>query len=79
MTTRIEASRLIPGQGEVIDNSVVVIGEDANSYAGSAGDAPDTPGSLLRRSCAGWPTEPAHDDWRVGVSEVPTTHGSQQS
>ena len=42
MTTRIEAARLIPGRGEVIDNGVVVI-DDAITYAGPAIGAPETP------------------------------------
>lgn len=43
MTTRIEATRLIPGRGEVIDNGVVVFDESGISYAGAAEDAPETP------------------------------------
>lgn len=43
MTTRIEAARLIPGRGDVIDEGVVVIEDDAISYAGPADGAPDTP------------------------------------
>ena len=42
MTTRIEAARLIPGRGEVIDNGVVVINDTIN-YAGPATEAPETP------------------------------------
>ncbi len=42
MTTRIEADRLIPGRGDVIDDGVVVI-DDVITYAGPAKDAPDTP------------------------------------
>lgn len=42
MTTRIEATRLIPGRGEVIDNGVVVI-DDTITYAGPAIGAPETP------------------------------------
>ena len=42
MTTRIEAARLIPGRGEVIDNGVVVI-DDTITYAGPAIGAPETP------------------------------------
>ena len=42
MTTRIEAARLIPGRGEVIDNGVVVI-DDTITYAGPASGAPETP------------------------------------
>lgn len=43
MTTRIEATRLIPGRGDVIDNGVVVFDESGISFAGAASDAPDTP------------------------------------
>lgn len=43
MATRIEATRLIPGRGEVIDDGVVVLEEAAIAYAGAAADAPDTP------------------------------------
>jgi imidazolonepropionase-like amidohydrolase len=43
MTTRIEATRLIPGRGEVVDNGVVVFDETGISYAGAAADAPETP------------------------------------
>ncbi|MGD2103313.1 MAG: amidohydrolase family protein [Acidimicrobiia bacterium] len=42
MTTRIEATRLIPGRGEVIEPGVVVFDESI-SYAGPAADAPETP------------------------------------
>ncbi|MFB3050509.1 MAG: amidohydrolase family protein [Acidimicrobiia bacterium] len=43
MTTRIEATRLIPGRGEVVDNGVVIFADSAISYAGTAGAAPETP------------------------------------
>jgi imidazolonepropionase-like amidohydrolase len=42
MTTRIEATRLIPGRGPVVDNGVVVIEDHAISYAGPASEAPET-------------------------------------
>ena len=42
MTTRIEATRLIPGRGEVVDNGVVVV-NDTITYAGPAAGAPETP------------------------------------
>jgi imidazolonepropionase-like amidohydrolase len=42
MVTRIEASRLIPGRGDVIDDGVVVFDESGISFAGSAADAPET-------------------------------------
>lgn len=42
MTTRIEATRLIPGRGEVVDNGVVIIEDAEIAYAGSGLDAPDT-------------------------------------
>lgn len=45
MTTRIEATRLIPGRGDPIGSAVVVLEEDVIAYAGSAADAPDTPGA----------------------------------
>jgi imidazolonepropionase-like amidohydrolase len=43
MPTRIEATRLIPGRGDVIDDGVVVLDGGAISYAGPAADAPQTP------------------------------------
>ncbi len=43
MTTRIEATRLIPGRGAVIDNGVVLIDDDTITFAGAAADAPETP------------------------------------
>lgn len=43
MTTRIEATRLIPGRGEVVDNGVVIFADSAISYAGTAEAAPETP------------------------------------
>ena len=43
MTTRIEASKLIPGRGDVIEGGVVVIDDTTISFAGAATDAPDTP------------------------------------
>jgi len=42
VTTRIEATRLIPGRGEVVDDGVVVFDETI-TYAGPATDAPETP------------------------------------
>lgn len=42
MATRIEATRLIPGRGDVIDNGVVVFDESGISFAGAAAGAPDT-------------------------------------
>lgn len=42
MATRIEATRLIPGRGDVIDNAVVVIEEATISYAGPTAGAPET-------------------------------------
>jgi len=42
VTTRIEAKRLIPGRGDVVDNGVVII-DDTITYAGPAADAPETP------------------------------------
>ncbi len=43
MATRIEATRLIPGRGDVVDNGVVVFDEAGISFAGAAEDAPETP------------------------------------
>jgi imidazolonepropionase-like amidohydrolase len=43
MAVRIEASRLIPGRGDVIDDGVVVLEESLIAYAGPGAGAPDTP------------------------------------
>ncbi len=43
MTTRIEATRLIPGRGDVVNNGVVIFDDSAISYAGAADTAPTTP------------------------------------
>lgn len=43
MATRIEATRLIPGRGDVIDDGVVVIEESEITFAGASADAPETP------------------------------------
>ncbi|MEE9534414.1 MAG: hypothetical protein V3W06_08335, partial [Acidimicrobiia bacterium] len=43
MTTRIEATRLIPGRGDVVNNGVVIFDDSAISYAGTADGAPATP------------------------------------
>jgi imidazolonepropionase-like amidohydrolase len=43
MAVRVEATRLIPGRGDVVDVGVVVFDESGISFAGSADDAPDTP------------------------------------
>ena len=43
MTTRIEATRLIPGRGPVIDDGVVILEGATISYAGAAAEAPATP------------------------------------
>lgn len=45
MTTRIEAKRLIPGRGDVIDHGVVVMDGSTISYAGASTEAPETPGA----------------------------------
>ena len=42
---RIEASLLIPGDGEPVDDGVVVAGDGVISYAGPAAAAPPTPGA----------------------------------
>lgn len=43
MATRIEATRLIPGRGDVVDDAVLLFDEDGISFAGRADDAPDSP------------------------------------
>lgn len=43
MATRIEATRLIPGRGDVIHNGVVVFDEGGIGFAGASDEAPDTP------------------------------------
>ena len=43
MTIRIEATRLIPGRGDVIDDGVVTLEDNSISYAGPAAEAPETP------------------------------------
>jgi imidazolonepropionase-like amidohydrolase len=43
MTVRIEADRLIPGRGDVVDNGVVLIDDGVISFAGTSSDAPETP------------------------------------
>jgi imidazolonepropionase-like amidohydrolase len=43
MTTRIEATRLIPGRGDVVDDGVVVLDDAVITYAGKADGAPETP------------------------------------
>jgi imidazolonepropionase-like amidohydrolase len=47
VTTRIEAKRLIPGRGEVIDNGVVVMDGPDISYTGTSHDAPTTPDAVV--------------------------------
>jgi len=43
MTVRIEAKKLIPGRGDVIDDGIVVFDEGSINYAGPAASAPETP------------------------------------
>lgn len=43
MAVRIEATRMIPGRGDVIDSGVVLFDDSGISFAGSASEAPDTP------------------------------------
>jgi imidazolonepropionase-like amidohydrolase len=43
MAVRIEATRLIPGHGDVVDNGVVVFDDSGIAFAGATSDAPDTP------------------------------------
>jgi imidazolonepropionase-like amidohydrolase len=47
MAVRIEATRLIPGRGDVVDNGVVVFDDSGIGFAGSSSDAPDTPDAEL--------------------------------
>jgi len=43
MTTRIEATRLIPGRGDIVSDGVVVMDDTTITFAGASSDAPDTP------------------------------------
>jgi len=43
MPTRIEATTLIPGRGDVVENGVVILEDSVIRFAGSATDAPETP------------------------------------
>ncbi len=43
MTVRIEATRLIPGRGDPVNNGVVILEGDKIAYAGAADGAPATP------------------------------------
>jgi imidazolonepropionase-like amidohydrolase len=43
MTVRIEATRLIPGRGDIVDDGVVVMDDSTITFAGAAAGAPDTP------------------------------------
>ena len=43
MAVRIEATRLIPGRGDVIDGGVVILDDSQITFAGVSADAPDTP------------------------------------
>lgn len=45
MTTRIEATRLIPGRGDVVENGVVIFDDSGITYAGASSDAPETTGA----------------------------------
>ncbi len=45
MTTRIEANRLIPGRGEIIDDAVVLFDASGIAFAGPAADAPSSEGA----------------------------------
>lgn len=45
IVTRIQATRLIPGRGPVIDDAVVLLDGASITYAGSSTDAPATPGA----------------------------------
>jgi imidazolonepropionase-like amidohydrolase len=50
MSVRIEATRLVPGRGPVVDNGVVVLEEGLIGFAGPASDAPDTPDADVVKS-----------------------------
>lgn len=52
---RIEAELLIPGRGAPVLDGVVVLDGARISYAGPAGDAPDTPGAVTHRAAAVMP------------------------
>ncbi len=52
---RIEAELLIPGRGEPVSDGVVVLDGPVISYAGSAKDAPATPGARVHRTEAVMP------------------------
>jgi imidazolonepropionase-like amidohydrolase len=43
VAVRIEAKRLIPGRGDVVDDGVVIFDESGIGFAGASADAPDTP------------------------------------
>lgn len=45
MATRIHADLMVPGEGEPVADTVVVLDGASVTYAGPAGDAPDTPGA----------------------------------
>lgn len=55
MATRIEAERLIPGRGDVIDDGVVVFEDSTISYAGEASGAPETPDAAVVRTATVMP------------------------
>jgi imidazolonepropionase-like amidohydrolase len=50
MAVRIEATRLIPGRGAVVDNGVVVFDDSGIGFAGFASNAPDTPDAEVVRT-----------------------------
>ena len=52
---RIEAELLIPGGGEPVSEGVVIIDNEAISYAGPASQAPATPGATVHRAEAVMP------------------------
>lgn len=45
ITTRVHATRLLPGRGAVVDDAVVVMDGMTIAFAGPAADAPQTPGA----------------------------------
>ena len=47
MAVRIEAARLIPGRGEVIDDGAVILDGDTIVYAGPKDEAPETPDATV--------------------------------
>jgi imidazolonepropionase-like amidohydrolase len=55
LVERIHADLLIPGRGAPVPDGVVILDGAQISYAGPAGDAPDTPGAQTHRTAAVMP------------------------